>query len=500
MTRHFKKIVEDIGSQLGNQNQPNIRQQLQLNIKEFADKVAAFNQLGEALYNGGNFAKLAEDLEEISNSAEAYTLRETGGEWFDQVTVKRNMKELKGYSGEFKKVASEARALQERMTALYEDCGRVLGRYFEIKEFNQPDGMTTEPQPSQGELQVNTHPGVREGVIFKTPQQRKQDRLTKLDQEKNELFSRKHDLMTRIASLSNNVHLTQHPEKPGEHAGKFVSNPEAPQKLARAKEELQNVYKKIDDVVKRMHDVSSKPVDVNENGGSWPEDFSQEEREKVHKKTGMSIPKPTKPKFTSQKPPKPKVKEGTMCDECGKSYDECAECREVNEADKKWIQKAVNPAHKGYCTPMTKSTCTPRRKALARRFKKGIDKEAYIPTVKENVSPTGGKPAFKSLKLKKIVEDINDDRPKDDWVKLDVPMLRYDVALDFEKDLKKKGFDVRRHDWKERAGQGEEFSEFWVKKDDFNDANLYAVGAYPQFDNNARMSPETEKKPKVSHL
>lgn len=37
----------------------------------------------------------------------------------------------------------------------------------------------------------------------------------------------------------------------------------------------------------------------------------------------------------------------------------------------KWIQKAINPKHKGYCTPMTKKTCTPRRKALARRFKSG---------------------------------------------------------------------------------------------------------------------------------
>lgn len=35
-----------------------------------------------------------------------------------------------------------------------------------------------------------------------------------------------------------------------------------------------------------------------------------------------------------------------------------------------WIQNAVNPAHKGYCTPMTKSTCTPRRKAFARTMKK----------------------------------------------------------------------------------------------------------------------------------
>ena len=38
--------------------------------------------------------------------------------------------------------------------------------------------------------------------------------------------------------------------------------------------------------------------------------------------------------------------------------------------DGKWIQKAINPKHKGYCTPMTKATCTPRRKALAMTLKK----------------------------------------------------------------------------------------------------------------------------------
>ena len=40
---------------------------------------------------------------------------------------------------------------------------------------------------------------------------------------------------------------------------------------------------------------------------------------------------------------------------------------------KNWIQGAINPKHKGYCTPMSKPTCTPRRKALAKRFKKGGD-------------------------------------------------------------------------------------------------------------------------------
>lgn len=41
----------------------------------------------------------------------------------------------------------------------------------------------------------------------------------------------------------------------------------------------------------------------------------------------------------------------------------------TKKKDDKWIQKAVNPKHKGYCTPITKKTCTPKRKALARTFK-----------------------------------------------------------------------------------------------------------------------------------
>ena len=47
----------------------------------------------------------------------------------------------------------------------------------------------------------------------------------------------------------------------------------------------------------------------------------------------------------------------------------------MNEEDKDWIKKAVDPEHEGYCTPMTKKTCTPARKALAKRFKKAARKK-----------------------------------------------------------------------------------------------------------------------------
>lgn len=55
----------------------------------------------------------------------------------------------------------------------------------------------------------------------------------------------------------------------------------------------------------------------------------------------------------------------------------------LKEGDDKWIQKAVNPEHKGDCTPMTKDTCTPHKKALAKRFKKGIEDESVQMTESE---------------------------------------------------------------------------------------------------------------------
>jgi hypothetical protein len=43
--------------------------------------------------------------------------------------------------------------------------------------------------------------------------------------------------------------------------------------------------------------------------------------------------------------------------------------------EKNWIKDAVNPQHRGFCTPESKSTCTPKRKALAKTFKKMAKKK-----------------------------------------------------------------------------------------------------------------------------
>tara|TARA_R110002020_G_scaffold14395_7_gene51171 strand:+ start:215 stop:874 length:660 start_codon:yes stop_codon:yes gene_type:complete len=102
-------------------------------VKRFMGEVGNFNSFGNEIYREGNLRQLAEKLSKLAETAKQHTLQETE-DWFDKITVNRNMKELTGLSSQFKKVATEAQALQERMSGLYEDMGHILGRYYEINE------------------------------------------------------------------------------------------------------------------------------------------------------------------------------------------------------------------------------------------------------------------------------------------------------------------------------------------------------------------------------
>jgi chromosome segregation ATPase len=104
-----------------------------VDIKGLTTEISSYNKLGESIFGKSNITKVAEKLSWIANQAKSHTLSETE-EWFDRITVNRNMKELTGLSNSFSKIAGEAKSLQERMGALYEDMGNILGRYYEIGE------------------------------------------------------------------------------------------------------------------------------------------------------------------------------------------------------------------------------------------------------------------------------------------------------------------------------------------------------------------------------
>jgi len=106
----------------------------------FLEKVGGYNKFGEAIYSKHNLVEVAKELAEIARYAETLTLSEAG-EKFDQITVGRNMKDLKNLAGQFSKSAAEAQTLQERVSSLYEEMGHLLQRYYKIDDLEEQLGL-----------------------------------------------------------------------------------------------------------------------------------------------------------------------------------------------------------------------------------------------------------------------------------------------------------------------------------------------------------------------
>ena len=103
------------------------------------EAIRNYANVGKALYQSGGILEAAKQLSEMASAAQNHVLSETN-DWFDSVSVKRNMKELKGLTGQFKKTAVEANSVNQRLSALYEDMGNILNRYYEIDEAMDPVG------------------------------------------------------------------------------------------------------------------------------------------------------------------------------------------------------------------------------------------------------------------------------------------------------------------------------------------------------------------------
>ena len=108
-----------------------------VDVKGLTSEISQYNQIGEAIFGKSNITQISEKLSWIANQAKSHTLQETEN-WFDKITVNRNMKELTGLSKQFSKISSESEALQQRLGALYEDMGNMIGRYYEIGEKHVP--------------------------------------------------------------------------------------------------------------------------------------------------------------------------------------------------------------------------------------------------------------------------------------------------------------------------------------------------------------------------
>lgn len=102
-------------------------------LEDLLTAIAKYKTFGKALKRDCTLSEIGMQLAQIAEMAEQAVVSEAD-DWFDAHTLKRNMKEIKNYTGDFVKLAKEADMINQRMSALYEDMGRVLERYFEMPE------------------------------------------------------------------------------------------------------------------------------------------------------------------------------------------------------------------------------------------------------------------------------------------------------------------------------------------------------------------------------
>lgn len=107
-------------------------QKLHLNEKaQVLEEIKSYQALGEIIYRSEGLKEATSKISKIVEKAEGLVLQENE-EWFDEVTIKRNMKELNSKNQEFTKTVNEITKLQQRLESLYEEMGNGLSRYYEI--------------------------------------------------------------------------------------------------------------------------------------------------------------------------------------------------------------------------------------------------------------------------------------------------------------------------------------------------------------------------------
>ena len=107
--------------------------------------------------------EIAKQISHIAEQAHTHVVSETD-DWFDQVSVNKNMQSLKKRVAEFQKTAQESHQLNQRLTGLYEDMGHILNRYYEISEDSgdmDGDGLS---EPDDKEYMDNKDKAIKKAV------------------------------------------------------------------------------------------------------------------------------------------------------------------------------------------------------------------------------------------------------------------------------------------------------------------------------------------------
>jgi len=101
--------------------------------RKLLEMTSKFNEYGSFFEKSNELQTLSNTLHEIFGLAETYALNECG-DWFQGNVVKRDFAQSNKRVQEFVKLAKACHSQLREMAAIYEDCGHVINRYFDVAD------------------------------------------------------------------------------------------------------------------------------------------------------------------------------------------------------------------------------------------------------------------------------------------------------------------------------------------------------------------------------
>lgn len=99
--------------------------------RAFLESMRQFSNFKNEIYRSKKLKEIASQIGQLIESAEQFTLKETES-GFDQISVNRDLKEIKTDYKIFEKTCNEIHQLQVRLENVYENIGTKLGKYYDI--------------------------------------------------------------------------------------------------------------------------------------------------------------------------------------------------------------------------------------------------------------------------------------------------------------------------------------------------------------------------------
>jgi hypothetical protein len=101
--------------------------------QQYIEAISKYNEYRSVIHRSGTLPEIVSEIKRMVEFASKNMVEESG-DWFEGVSHRRKSKQLKESVNEFQKISEKIVKLQRTLESIYENIGKQLGTFYEIKK------------------------------------------------------------------------------------------------------------------------------------------------------------------------------------------------------------------------------------------------------------------------------------------------------------------------------------------------------------------------------